>query len=121
SGATIFYGRDEMLAAGLLFGADGGIGSFYNVIPEMFLQLWDLARAGCWAEMRELQQTINDFITITLRYPLFPALKAMLGWRGIDCGSCLAPRREFLSEAENAGLREELMRAGLIESIICAN
>ncbi|MBO0800212.1 MAG: dihydrodipicolinate synthase family protein, partial [Blastocatellia bacterium] len=85
SGATIFYGRDEMLAAGLLFGADGGIGSFYNLIPGLFLQLWELARTGCWDEMREFQQTINDFITITLRYPLFPALKAMLGWTGIDC------------------------------------
>src|SRR5215510_12515307 len=72
-GATIFYGRDEMLSAGLLLGADGGIGSFYNVIPELFMRLWLLARQGRWDEARHLQARINDFITITLRYPLFPA------------------------------------------------
>jgi N-acetylneuraminate lyase len=116
-GACIFYGRDEMLSAGLLLGADGGIGSFYNVIPGLFLDLWDLARSGAWAEMKDLQQLINDFITITLRYPLFPALKAILGWTGIDCGPCLAPRREYLTETEKASLREELTKAGLIESI----
>jgi N-acetylneuraminate lyase len=116
-GASIFYGRDEMLSAGLLLGADGGIGSFYNVIPGLFLQLWDLARSGRWAEMKDLQQRINDFITITLRYPLFPALKAILGWTGLECGPCLAPRRQFLTEAESASLREELAGAGLIESV----
>jgi N-acetylneuraminate lyase len=116
-GACIFYGRDEMLSAGLLLGADGGIGSFYNVIPGLFLELWELARSGAWAEVKDLQQLINDFITITLRYPLFPALKAILGWTGIDCGPCLAPRRQYLTEAENDSLREELTAAGLIKSI----
>src|SRR5262249_11691511 len=40
SGATVFYGTDEMLIAGLAMGADGGIGSFYNVAPELFVKLW---------------------------------------------------------------------------------
>jgi N-acetylneuraminate lyase len=119
-GATVFYGRDEMLAAGLLFGADGGIGSFYNIIPEQFMQLWQLAQAGRWAETRELQAHINVFITTTLRYPLFPALKTMLDWTGIDCGSCLAPRRQTLSKAERVRLRDELTQAGLLELIFNA-
>jgi N-acetylneuraminate lyase len=114
-GATIFYGRDEMLSAGLLLGADGGIGSFYNVIPGSFMQLWRLAREGRWDETRALQARINEFITITLRYPLFPALKTILGWSGIDCGPCLAPRRQSLSADESARLRGELTSAGLLE------
>ena len=116
-GATIFYGRDEMLSAGLLLGADGGIGSFYNVIPGLFLRMWQLAKEGRWAEMQALQARINEFITITLRYPLFPALKTMLGWAGIDCGPCLAPRRKSLSAAESAQLRAELTAADLFELI----
>jgi N-acetylneuraminate lyase len=116
-GATIFYGRDEMLSAGLLLGADGGIGSFYNVIPGMFMRMWRLARKGRWNETRELQARINEFITITLRYPLFPALKTILGWVDIDCGPCLAPRRQLLSADERARLRDELTSAGLIDLI----
>jgi N-acetylneuraminate lyase len=120
-GSTIFYGRDEMLSAGLLLGADGGIGSFYNVIPELFLQLWRLAQEGRWSETRALQARINEFITITLRYPLFPALKSILGWAGIDCGPCLAPRRQSLSADESARLRDELTSAGLLELIVFEN
>lgn len=117
-GATIFYGRDEMLSAGLLLGADGGIGSFYNVIPELFTRLWLLAQEGRWEEARALQSRINEFITITLRYPLFPALKTILGWGGINCGPCLAPRRQSLSAGESERLRDELASAGLLEQVL---
>jgi len=44
-----------MLSAGLFARRDGGIGSFYNVIPEPFLRLWRLARENRWDETRALQ------------------------------------------------------------------
>lgn len=112
-GSTVFYGRDEMLTAGLLFGADGGIGSFYNVIPRLFMSVWGETRENHHASALGTQEQINDFITITLRYPLIAALKTMLGWTGIDCGPCLAPRRERLNDAEAAELRAELRHAEL--------
>ena len=114
-GATVFYGRDEMLTAGLLFGADGGIGSFYNIIPRQFMTVWYETRENHHDAALGTQAQINEFITITLRYPLFPALKTMLGWTGIDCGPCIAPRREQLTTAEAAQLRAELQRAELYD------
>jgi N-acetylneuraminate lyase len=107
SGKVVFNGRDEVLAAGLLMGAHGGIGSFYNITPELFLEVWRHARAGNWAEARRAQDAINELIEITLRFPIFPALKRMLTWAGIDAGRCLAPRRE-LTPAEEAALQEQL-------------
>ena len=59
-------------------------------------------------------------LTEPLRYPLFPALKTILGWAEIDCGPCLAPRRQMLSEAESLRLRDELTQAGLLELILNA-
>ena len=106
-----------MLTAGLLFGADGGIGSFYNVIPKLFMTLWYETRENHHDVAVSVQEQINEFITITLRYPLFPALKTMLGWTGIDCGPCLAPRRVRLTDAEAAQLREELQRAELYDIV----
>ncbi len=44
-GAVVFNGRDEVLAAGLMMGADGGIGSFYNLIPQLFLEVYSLSLA----------------------------------------------------------------------------
>jgi N-acetylneuraminate lyase len=116
-GATVFYGRDEMLTAGLLFGAEGGIGSFYNVLPQEFMTIWYETRENHHDAALGTQERINEFITITLRYPLFPALKTILGWMGIDCGHCLAPRRERLTETEAATLREDLQRAELYDLI----
>lgn len=116
-GATVFYGRDEMLTAGLLFGADGGIGSFYNVIPQLFMTVWYETRENHHDAALGTQELINEFITITLRYSLFPALKTILGWTGIDCGPCLAPRRERLTETEETNLREALQRAELYDQL----
>jgi N-acetylneuraminate lyase len=115
--ATVFYGRDEMLTAGLLFGADGGIGSFYNILPRLFMIVWYETLENHHDAALGTQEQINEFITITLRYPLIPALKTILSWAGIDCGPCLAPRRERLTEAEATTLREQLQRAELYDLI----
>jgi N-acetylneuraminate lyase len=100
SGAVIFNGADEMLAAGLLMGADGGIGSFYNVIPGLFVKLYAETTAGRWQQARELQVEINELIAIGLRYPVHPAVKKMLSMSGIDCGRCVAPRRALSQDEE---------------------
>ncbi|MBI4893522.1 MAG: dihydrodipicolinate synthase family protein [Acidobacteria bacterium] len=103
SGATVFNGSDEMLVAGLLRGAHGGIGSIYNLIPDLFVDLYSLARAGEWAQAATVQDRINVLIRIILRYPVFGAVKTLLRSAGIDCGPCLRPRRD-LSAAESAEL-----------------
>ena len=64
-------------------------------------------------EMRALQERVNVLILIVCRYPLFPALKTILGWTGIDCGPCLTPRREALTATEAERLRADLTGAGL--------
>jgi N-acetylneuraminate lyase len=92
-GYTIFNGYDEILVAGLLMGADGGIGSFYNVIPQLFVQVLRLARQGEWTAAATVQSSINEVIGAGLRYPVNSAVKAMLAWLGLDCGPCLEPRR----------------------------
>ena len=105
AGYTIFNGRDEVLAAGLLMGAHGGIGSFYNLVPELFVSLYDHAQAGRWAEARAVQDKINDVIRAVLKFPLIAAIKRLLAWSGIDCGYPVLPRRA-LTATEETALRE---------------
>ncbi len=97
-GATIFYGTDEMLTAGLIMGADGGIGSFYNVMPKLFVQLYELTRQNEWLQARAVQATINEVIAIGLRYPVHASVKAMLQELGVNCGGCIPPRRNLSTE-----------------------
>lgn len=119
AGAVVFNGFDEMLVAGLLMGADGGIGSFYNVVPDLFVELYRLAKAGSWDRARTVQDTVNELISIGLRYPVHAAIKAMLRYQGLDCGQCLAPRRSLTLE-EEADLRKRLRGSQLGESKFAA-
>jgi N-acetylneuraminate lyase len=111
AGHVIFSGRDEAFIAGVLMGASGGIGSFYNLIPELFVDVWRLGKAGDYVGAREVQDRINDLIRTVLRYPMLPALKKLLTWSGIDCGPAVAPRRSLTAEEERQ-LGIDLRRIG---------
>jgi N-acetylneuraminate lyase len=100
AGAVVFNGSDEMLVAGLIMGANGGIGSIYNLVPEQFVSLCMCAAAGMWKQARQIQDAINELISVILNYPVNPALKAILVWSGIDCGPCIAPRRRLTPSEE---------------------
>lgn len=106
AGYRIFNGRDEVIAAGFLMGACGGIGSIYNLVPAMFVELHQLSRAGNWDAARNLQDRINDLIRALLRFPFLPALKQVLTWEGIVCGNAVGGAG--LSLEQQAGLRESL-------------
>ncbi len=110
-GHVLFNGRDEVLAAGLYMGANGGIGSFYNLIPRTFVAIHAAAVRGDWANARRLQDTVNRLIRITLGYPMMGALKKMLGWSGIEVGEVLKPRGG-ISEEQWSRLQAELVADG---------
>jgi N-acetylneuraminate lyase len=107
----VFNGRDEVLTAGLLMGANGGIGTFYNLVPELFVGIYNAAEAGEWEQARAIQRQVNALIRLTLRFPLFPAVKQILEWSGLECGACLPPR-SLLNDLERRTLRESLDAEG---------
>jgi hypothetical protein len=51
-----------------------------------------------------------------LRFPIFPAVKQMLAWSGLDCGACLPPRARLNGEQQRM-LRESLVEAGFGELV----
>ncbi|MCW5962559.1 MAG: dihydrodipicolinate synthase family protein [Bryobacterales bacterium] len=111
AGHTILNGRDEVFAAGLLMGAHGGIGSFYNLTPELFVSVYNDSLAGRWTEARATQDRINDLIRTVLAFPMMASIKKLLTWSGIDCGDPVLPRRTLTRE-EEGGLRTAVERAG---------
>ncbi len=105
-GKVVYNGRDEVLAAGLLMGARGGIGSTYNLVPEAYVALYRHTLRGEWEKARHLQQVLNELIATLIKYPFLPALKAALATLGFECGPVLNGERfqtatqqqQFLSE-----------------------
>lgn len=111
----IYSGCDEMAMSGLGFGADGIIGSFYNVIPEIFLQLYDAARRCDLRDMEECQRVADAVILFVLTFPYFAAIKKMLQWIGHDAGYVREPFATLSSEQEENlldGLRKIRERYG---------
>jgi N-acetylneuraminate lyase len=117
AGHVILNGRDEIFAAGLLMGADGGIGSTYNLMPDLFVRVYESATNGHWEEARHAQDRINELVAIVLKFPTPSVIKTVLKWSGIHCGACLAPHQN-LSGEETLRLREILQRSTLADSLM---
>ncbi|MFO1151190.1 MAG: N-acetylneuraminate lyase [Alsobacter sp.] len=97
--AIIFNGYDEMCLAGLAMGADGAIGTTYNVMGDLFVALEAAFRAGDLARARSLQVRANRMIDVLVAVGVFPGTKGLLKLMGLDCGECRAPFRPLTPEA----------------------
>ena len=95
-------------------GAHGGIGTFYNLVPDLLVRIWTLSREGKWDEAIPVQTRLNSLIRLVLSYPMMPAIKEILNWRGLAAGPCIAPRQKLTPEQKIA-LRNDLTNAGFGE------
>lgn len=106
-GKLVFNGYDEALAAGLLMGAQGGIGTTYNSLGPVVLELANVARSGDWERARTLQSGVNRVLDIFFRYPFFPAVRESVRQLGFDCGP-MASGDDFESEAQRQRFIEDM-------------
>jgi N-acetylneuraminate lyase len=113
---VIFNGEDTMLAAGLMVGACGGIGASYNMMPHLFVALWNSFQAGELEEVGKIQSRINQLIDAILLVDLFAGLKQILAWMGMECGVPRTPNRP-LTEEETTQLRRSLEKVGFFEGL----
>lgn len=88
----IYHGEDYMLVTGALMGADGGIGSTYNVMPGKYLALWDAVEEHDFVEAKRIQTEINDVIDVLLEPGFLAGIKGMLALQGLPAGR---PREPF--------------------------
>ncbi|MEM6384406.1 MAG: N-acetylneuraminate lyase [Pseudomonadota bacterium] len=89
--ACLLHGFDETLLAGLSMGADGGIGSTYNLQAARILKLADAWKAGDQAVAQLHQSDANRLIDVLVSVGVLPALKHMLGQLGLAMGPCRRP------------------------------
>lgn len=109
---NVINGPDEMLICGLAMGADAGIGTTYNVMPGLFVELYNEFKAGNVARAQTIQRAMNKIINVLIKYNALPATKALLNALGFDVGECIAPLKHY-TEKENEQLLLEL--SGVID------
>lgn len=103
---NVINGPDEMLICGLAIGADAGIGTTYNVMPGLFVKLYDAYQNGRVEEAKTLQQTINRVITVLIKYHAIASTKELLCHMGFEVGQCTKPLRRLTAEEREAFLAE---------------
>lgn len=98
----VFYnGCDEMLLSGLSAGADGGIGTTYNFMPEMFLSIFELFNNGRMKEANAVQSLANKIIAEVVSRGTLSASKQMINFSGLDYGVCREPLLPLDETAKN--------------------
>ena len=88
---NVLAGPDEMFLPFLVMGAHGGIGTTYNLMPELFVDLYAAWAGGDLQKAQQLQYQIDRIILVLGKFGVIPAVKAALRLRGLDCGGPRAP------------------------------
>lgn len=91
SGKAFFFGTDEMFLAASATGADGGIGSTYNLIGNVYAGIARAVAQGDLATARELQARSNTLVNVLLKTGVIPGLKYAMNRLGVPLGQCRAP------------------------------
>ncbi|MCQ2431401.1 MAG: N-acetylneuraminate lyase [Clostridia bacterium] len=104
----LYNGYDEMFACGMAMGADGAIGSTYNLMGERFTEIYQTCLDNDFIAARKMQHEANDIIAALIEAG---DVKASLKYAisecvGIPMGLCRAPggdvpedwKKKFMAE-----------------------
>lgn len=109
----VLHGYDEILIAGLAFGAVAGVGSTYNYLPSVYQGIMNAMKKGDIQTARRLQQKSIEVVEVIIKYGGgVRGGKAIMNLIGIECGQCRLPITPF-SETEYKSLKEDLAKLGL--------
>ncbi len=111
---NIINGSDECLLCGLAMGADGGIGATYNVMPELFSELYRSFVSKDFFSAQTLQWRINRIIQVLLSHAkssCIGTVKLTLRLRGMDVGTPRYPAEDFTRD-EVDSFKDAMLRAG---------
>lgn len=80
---VLYNGYDEIFASGLLAGADGGIGSTYNIMGWRYQGIVKALQEGDVAKAQHLQTECNKVIDLLIKTGVFRGLKTVLHYMDV--------------------------------------
>ena len=93
--------KHELGSSHIALGVDGVIGSFYNVIPDLYLKIWDAVKASDVPKAAQLQGKAVHVIMAGLHSgSMMACIKAWLRGGGIPAGYARRPFSNFTPEQE---------------------
>lgn len=98
--STLFFGFDEIYLSGAVLGADGGIGTTYNLLGRLYVALDQAIGAGDLTGAQRLQDISARFVEVLLATGVLPGMKAAFRAIGIDPGPTRAPMQMRIEDGE---------------------
>lgn len=96
---SIFVGPEELTAEAVLFGADGGVNGGANLHPELFVAMYNAAKADDMQTIRKLQQEIYEqrklYSLGRYQSSIIKGIKSALSIRGICKDTMVIPFQAF--------------------------
>ena len=86
-----YFGTDEMFLGATATGADGGIGSTYNLIGDVYVGISNAVAEGNIEKARSLQAKSNELVALLLKTGVLPGLKHALNRLDVPVGQCRKP------------------------------
>ena len=91
----------------LVAGSDAAIGSTYNIMPKIYVEMRQCFEDGGIRHAMALQDRANQVIATLFRFGILGGIKALLSMRGLPVGPPRTPHTP-LDETAQAGLQEAL-------------
>jgi len=107
----VFMGEDEFLLPALMYGAVGGIGMCYNVMPQYYVGIYASFLQGDYERATEIQLREIEVAAVFDDFEFIASTKATVTMMGFDCGPPRSPNQP-LSDEDTAQLRKRLEEVG---------
>jgi len=108
---VVLNGHDEVHLAGTAMGADGAVGSTFNILTDRFVAITEAYAAGRVSEAIARQNRVNGLIEALVGVGVFNGIKFILKEAyGIDAGQCRSPFLP-LTEEQKKNLRSAWQRS----------
>ncbi|WP_244606441.1 N-acetylneuraminate lyase [Arsenicitalea aurantiaca] len=96
--AYVYNGYDEMALSGFAMGAQGAIGTTYNYMGDLYVQLRRDVAEGRLDDARRLQGLANVLIEVLIAVGVMPGSKGVLDIMGVPMGHSRRPFRQLTTE-----------------------
>jgi 4-hydroxy-tetrahydrodipicolinate synthase len=115
---SILVGPEQLLGEAVSHGAHGGVCGGANLYPELYVGLYEAARAGDAEETARLHKSVmkicDDIYTVGHKGSSYLcALKCALAWKGIGSGFMAEPY-SGLGQKDRERIRECLLELGIL-------
>ncbi|WP_298647763.1 dihydrodipicolinate synthase family protein [uncultured Proteiniphilum sp.] len=108
----VLHGYDEVLICGLALGVVAGVGSTYNYLPSVYLNIMKAMEEGDLEAARAFQMQSIEIVKVIIQHGGgVRGGKAIMNLIGIACGECRLPIAPFEKE-EYDSLRKDLEAIG---------